>query len=164
MRNLLITGNGAALILPCGSTVRFDIEDYDIVSKFAWYKSPQGYVIAKTKGKRHDRRCITMHGVVMMRPDGVIIDHINRDRTDNRKNNLRYCSHSQNNMNAGKKKARNGLPQSKYRGVSWSSRINKWQVVVRIDGKLKHLGSYVSELDAAAVASPYFKTHFHGSA
>lgn len=162
MAKLLMTGNGAALQLPCGAVTMFDIEDYDLVVRQSWYLSKNGYVYAADRGRGKRRYTITMHSYLMMKPIGAVVDHINRNPLDNRKSNLRICTYSDNARNVGKKKAREGAKQSKYRGVSWSNTRNKWQVVVRVDGKLKHLGSFEHEHDAAAVADSYFKTYFHG--
>lgn len=80
----------------------------------------------------------------------MTIDHINRDRQDNTRKNLRACSYSENNRN------RPIAPNksSKYRGVSF--RRGRWQVVIRVNGKLTWLGSHDNEHDAAAIAAPYF--------
>lgn len=68
------------------------------------------------------------------------IDHINGVKSDNRIDNLRSCTKSQNMANVGK---RSGTSSS-YKGVSWHKRYNKWTVAARI-----HLGNFDSEEDAA---------------
>lgn len=147
--------------LPSGQSAIFDASDEDLISRFSWYMNPQGYAIAATKpGKSGEKRkTITMHGLVMMRPVGCIIDHINGNKLDNRKDNLRYCSYSENSMNA-KKKSRYGIPTSQHKGVSWHVR-GHWQIVVRIAGKITYIGKYDTEQEAAIAAAPYFQTHFH---
>ena len=146
------------LRMPDGSVAIYDSEDEDIVGKFKWYKNSKGYVFSPpTRDK--DSWCVTMHGLVMMRPVDCIVDHINGNKLDNRKENLRYCNQSENQKNV-KKKVRHGKSTSKYKGVSWSSR-GYWQVVVRVDGRLKFIGKYDNEQDAANAASPYFQTYFH---
>ena len=76
-----------------------------------------------------------------------IIDHFNNDTLDNRIENLRVLSNSQNNRNAKKRK---NCINSKYIGVRKCSK-NKWRAEIRIDGKKKHLGQFETELEAAEV-------------
>lgn len=145
--------------LPSGESALFDSEDSIIVTAQKWFKSPQGYALARPPTGSRKRQTITMHGYLMAVPKGVCIDHINGNKLDNRKDNLRYCDQSENGKNA-RKKSRNGVPTSKHKGVSWSNR-GYWQVVVRVEGKLKFIGKFDSESDAAKYAEPYFKTQFH---
>ena len=76
-----------------------------------------------------------------------IIDHFNNDTLDNRIENLRVLSNSQNNRNAKKRK---NCINSKYIGVRKCSK-NKWRAEIRIDGKKKHVGQFETELEAAEV-------------
>ncbi len=79
-------------------------------------------------------------------PSSKDIDHINNDLLDNRIENLRECSRSQNLMNRGKFKG----CTSKYKGVYFRKDIGKWQAAIRINGKTKHLGVFSNELEAHA--------------
>jgi hypothetical protein len=72
------------------------------------------------------------------------IDHINGKKDDNRIENLRWASRSQNCRN--KKKRAN--VSSQYLGVCYFKRDNNWTANIRINGKLKHLGYFATELDA----------------
>jgi hypothetical protein len=73
------------------------------------------------------------------------IDHINNDRTDNRIENLREATRFQNNRNKSSAKG----STSKYLGVSWANRANKWAAQIKVDGKNYHLGYFTVEEDAA---------------
>ena len=75
------------------------------------------------------------------------IDHINNIKDDNRLENLRWVNSSQNNRN--RKKLVNC--SSQYQGVCWDKRDKKWVAKIRINGKLKHLGLFDTELEAFAV-------------
>ena len=75
------------------------------------------------------------------------IDHININSLDNRIENLRVVNHSQNNRNKNKQPN----CSSKYIGVSWHNRGNKWEARIRINGKSKHLGYFDNEEEAAEV-------------
>lgn len=75
------------------------------------------------------------------------IDHINRDRTDNRLCNLRLATRSQNNMNRRQLDAN----RSGYRGVSFCKNTNKWVVRIRRDGRYDYLGLYATPEEASKV-------------
>ena len=81
-------------------------------------------------------------------PEGMEIDHINGSRLDNRIDNLRFVSRSQNHQN---KKKREGT-SSKYKNVNWNKAHQKWQVHFHLQGKQKHFGYFVTEKEAAAKA------------
>jgi len=68
------------------------------------------------------------------------VDHINRIKTDNRFENLRYCTRSENNLN------KDYVGNAK--GCHFDKRRNKWQSYIRINGKLKHLGYFDNEEEA----------------
>lgn len=72
------------------------------------------------------------------------VDHHNHDGLDNRRENLRVCTASQNTGNQRKTRGRSG-----YKGVTWNRRKEKWQAAIGVDGKSQHLGYYVSEEAAA---------------
>jgi hypothetical protein len=73
------------------------------------------------------------------------IDHINNDPADNRIENLRKATSSQNNRNRSSRKG----SSSKYLGVSWYKNYNKWVAEIRVDGTRYHLGYFTVEEDAA---------------
>ena len=64
------------------------------------------------------------------------IDHINRDSTDNRIENLRILTNQQNQWNTNAK------------GYCWDNLANKWRLQIRLNGKVKHLGYFEKEKDA----------------
>ena len=73
-----------------------------------------------------------------------LIDHIDINPINNRIENLRRVTQSQNNRNKNKKKN----CSSQYRGVSWYKPSNKWLAQINIAGKLKHLGYFTNEEEA----------------
>lgn len=135
-----------------GTVVLIDDEDLELVSKHSWFFVPQGYActhIQLAPGKKN-RRTMGMHRLILGDPPTQSIDHINRNRLDNRKENLRACTDSENNRNKSLVKGKT----SSYRGVSF--RRGRWQVVVRTNNGLKWLGYHETEQEAAKVAAPYF--------
>lgn len=84
------------------------------------------------------------------------IDHINRNTADNRIENLRPCTTSQNMFNTEKFKKN---PTSKYKGVSFHKIHKKYIAHVAINGKLKHLGYFLNEIEAAKAYDKCVKKH-----
>jgi len=95
-----------------------------------------------SKGKQQN---IKLHRFLMSAQEGQTVDHINRNTFDNKRANLRFLSSFASVINRGKQKK----ATSKYRGVCWHKRANKWVAEIRINGKSKHIGYFLSELDAA---------------
>ena len=101
---------------------------------------PKGYRVAVVDGKTY-----RVHHLVWMYHHGQFVpelDHINRKRSDNRIENLRPCTHSQ---NLGNSKARTG----KYKGVTFCKQTNKWRAQITIDGIHRCLGRHITEEEAA---------------
>ena len=127
-----------------------DIEDLPRLSETRWFSQKHYstyYAITNvTKGSSNTSHY--MHREIMGKPPaGMEIDHINGNGLDNRKENLRFCSHQQN-LQARRKK--NPKASSKYKGVSWEAKANKWRARIRrLSGGDKNLGLFNSELDAA---------------
>lgn len=90
------------------------------------------------------------------------VDHINRDKTDNKLENLRWVSMVENNRNKSKTVwGKTKLPQSTYKGVHWDNVKSKW--VVRTVDKLgvnKNLGRFDDEKEAAKAYNDYIKEEY----
>ena len=86
----------------------------------------------------------------------LYIDHINGDKLDNRKENLRLATNQQNSMN--RKPHKNS--SSKYKGVYWSKRENKWIAQIVINKKNKYIGRYQDEKEAALAYDKAAREHF----
>lgn len=122
-----------------------DQSDYKIVSKYKWYLS-SGYATAHEKQIKGVRPSVFMHRLVRKTPDGLFTDHINRNKLDNRKSNLRVCLAYQNMANVSKLKVKNKI-HSNFRGVCWDA--NRWLASVKSNNKLYKIGRFKSELHAA---------------
>ncbi len=114
------------------------------VNDEAGYLRPDGYVIITYKGKS-----IMAHRLAFLFTDGFLpeheVDHINGDKSDNRRDNLRFVSRSCNALNRNKPKDN----KSGYKGVCFDKRFGIFKAYVRRNGKLKHLGSYKTAIEAA---------------
>lgn len=86
------------------------------------------------------------------------VDHINGDRTDNRWNNLRSATQTENNHNVGLR--RNNT--SGVKGVSWDAERSRWFASITVNGKSKGLGRY-EEFDDAVAARKKAEAEYHGA-
>lgn len=119
-----------------------DDEDYDELSKYTWnYGMPQGYAARKIgyRGKK-----VYMHRQILDAPPKIDVDHINGNKLDNRRVNLRLVTRSQNLYNAA---PRGG--SSRFKGVCWNKPLGKWVASIQINRKLVHLGVFTDEIEAA---------------
>lgn len=95
-----------------------------------------------------------LHREVLNVPKHLMVDHINGDRLDNRKSNLRLCTDKGNSRN---KKAFSG----KYKGVHFAKGSNRWVAQITKNYKCHHLGCFKSE-DEAALAYNTAAKKLHG--
>lgn len=111
-----------------------DKEDFDLINSFdVYWFIEDGYVRAQTE-KNHIRKRINMHRVIIGAKDDEIVDHINTNRADNRRSNLRITNKSNNAINC-KPKGKFGL-----QGVSFHK--GKYRVNITVRGKRLYLGTY----------------------
>ena len=131
-----------------------DESDYIFVSAFKWYAQtcPNGKVYAARQKtisispKKQRTQLLTRFLFGLDDSDKRMIDHINHDTLDNRRENLRVCSRSQNCMNSIKK-VRNGKSTSKYKGVYFHE--NRWVAYIYNNKKQVRIGIFDKEEDAA---------------
>ena len=146
-------------VLTNGGTALVDESSYSFINRWSWQRHTKGYAYRSfTYGRKGERRCIQiyMHRLIARAKKGQQVDHINGDRLDNRKSNLRICSSSENAMN---RKKQSGF-SSRYKGVSWNSEISKWVAQIKIKGDQLSLGSFVNEISAAKAYNKAAKIHF----
>lgn len=115
----------------------FDIEDYDKVKNITWRLTDFGYIYGVYKNKKQ----VFIHQLITDFKYSTI-DHINGNKLDNRKCNLRPATPSQNAMN------RHNTPKSGYIGVYQRKDNNKWAAKICINYKPIYLGSFDNIEDA----------------
>jgi HNH endonuclease len=100
---------------------------------------------------------ISLHRFILglTQGDGTVVDHINRNRLDNRRINLRIGTTSLNAQN--RVFADHGA--SRHRGVTWHKQVQKWQAQAVVEGKVTYLGLFVDETEAASVAAEFRRQH-----
>lgn len=134
-----------------GAKVLIDDQDLPRVSDIRWHMS-DGYAKMNVRNNDGTWRKVGMHRFILGDACSQVVDHINRDKLDNRRCNLRGTTQSFNCRNIPRRKNKTSL----HRGVSWNAGKSAWQVVVREHGNLKWKGYYASEDEAARIAAPYF--------
>jgi hypothetical protein len=116
-----------------------DLEDVDKVKHRNWSIGSGGYPIASENYKH-----IRIHRLVMKPPQGMVVDHIDGDKLDNRKSNLRICTQQEN------KFARHAVDaKSGYKGVYYQKGNGRWWASVQARCHIYHLGRFDSAEKAA---------------
>jgi hypothetical protein len=138
-----------------------DDEDAPFLSKHKWYEKesrhPRGtfYAQASIKG-----RTVYMHRLILGAAKGQIVDHINRNKLDNRRCNLRFCTPVENAWNAA-----HPLGASGFRGVAREKRTrNSWTARLEHKGRVVYIGSYRSAEEAARARDVVARQLFGGFA
>ena len=85
------------------------------------------------------------------------VDHINGNRLDNRRSNLRVCPHQLNLHNTGKRTDK--IFTSNYKGVSWHRKAGKWQVGLCVRGRRINGGLFTEEVSAAKMSNKLMLEH-----
>lgn len=135
----ILTGKGEEILV--------DDEDFEKLSFYKWRTHTNGYVRTETFDNGRKSR-ILMHRLVLglTEGDGLIVDHINGVKTDNRRSNLRICTHAENLRNRGAPRSN----KTGFKGVSFHSRNKRFYAEIKVNGKRKYLGYFDSAQEAHA--------------
>ena len=110
----------------------------------AGHKNKKGYIEIRYNHKTLNAHRIAWYLQTGKDPKGMTIDHINGEKSDNRFKNLRIATHAENSRNRRKLKPKT----SKYKGVHWYTRKQKWRAVIGHEGRSIHLGYFHDEYEA----------------
>jgi hypothetical protein len=116
-----------------------DAADYEWLSRWTWTLC-NGYAGRREKGK-----LILMHREITQASKGMVVDHKNRNKLDNTRDNLHVCTQQENMRNRSKQ--RNA--SSRFVGVSYCKTRGKWRARIRFDGRSIYLGEFTEEVEAA---------------
>ena len=141
----IMNDQSKTITLTQGYEAIVDAEDYEELNKFQWYWGTKGYAVRGGGGRYGKQKKIYMHRAINNTPNELYTDHINHNKLDNRKKNLRTVTPQQNSMNRLSHKN----STSKYKGVSWNKGKHKWQASIKINYKSKGLGSFIDEEEAS---------------
>lgn len=147
----------AEVCLTRGMLALVDDADMQAVQQHRWFWQPTqrgrggGYAYTAIKG-----RTVYMHRLILTAPDGVEVDHANGDGCDNRRQNLRLCSHS---LNMANQRSAPGV--SGYRGVHpTQSSVRPFTVKLRCGGVDYRAGRFADVIDAAKAYDDLAIKHF----
>lgn len=131
-----------------------DRDVYEHVKGYSWFISAQGYAYSRL-GKGRRGKWVYLHRLATNAPAGMQVDHINRNRLDNRRANLRLCTRRQNLWNAGI----SSTNTSGYKGVSWDKKNKKWEANLRLPNKSLKIGRFAKLEDAVMAYNHAVKKH-----
>lgn len=150
------------LNLPHGKFALIDEEDFSKFSKYSWRLAGAGYVSrgvrlkAKYGGKH---KIFYLHREIMVAKKGEEVDHINNNKLDNRKVNLRICNHRQNHFN----RKGDTVSSSGFKGVSFKGdncKDRPWRTRIFANKKEIYLGNFATPQEAAEVYNIAAKRYF----
>lgn len=127
-----------------GKIAIVDNDDYIYLSSKSWYADVAGYAL-RTEKINGKKQAVWMHRLIMDCPKNKFIDHVNGDRLDNRKVNLRVCEHRQNLANTKIRKDN----VTGFKGVSVTKRSTSFEAKIQHQGKNIYIGRFKDKLDAA---------------
>lgn len=132
-RNVYFVHDDGSAVLKCGDTsILIDADSVDELSAYQWSVGTHGYV---THGAGRDQ--VLMHRLISKASGSDFVDHINRNKLDNRRCNLRLCTTRQNSMNRNKQVNNT----SGFKGVCQTAK-GKWQAQITYKGRSIYLGSF----------------------
>lgn len=134
-----VSGYVLTITTKSGSVIIADSEDFERLSKHSWCIDAKGYPVANVDGK-----LTTMQRFLMNPQKNMVVDHMNGDKLDNRKSNLRICTPRQNAQNQRGNKGRE-LPI----GIR-KTKAGKYVARICVDRKTIHIGTFQNIDDAVS--------------
>jgi hypothetical protein len=134
--------SGDVRLIPLGDSfyAYVDAADYEWLSQWTWYMCAGGYAGRTEKGT-----LILLHRAIMKPPKGMVVDHIDGNRANNCRFNLRVCTRRENERN---KRKRRGT-SSPYKGVYRERKTGKYYATCIYQGEHLHRGRFDDEIEAA---------------
>lgn len=137
-------------------TAIVDEQDFDKIKDYKWSSIFCGKAKSPYAVSSHFGKIVYMHRIVMGAKSDQFVDHIDGNGLNNSRENLRFATTSQNNMNQRKRSDNT----SGHKGISWCPDREKYQVYINIDRKRKSLGRYKTLEEAIYVRDQAVKAHY----
>ena len=132
-----------------------DDDMFDYLNQWKWMLNAQGYAIRNLLLKEGEG-IIRMHRVINNTPEDLQTDHINRNKLDNRRCNLRSVTNRENAFNVSTRK--NSL--SGHKGITWHKKAKKWETYIQVFDKKIHLGVFINIESAIKVREEAERKYF----
>jgi hypothetical protein len=149
-----------------GQVAIVDDADYDALSTYRWCAHRDRmtfYADRHASLPDGGRTTVRMHRQILGVAPGVEVDHENGNGLDNRRENIRICTHQENQWNANKW----ARATSRFKGVSWEKSRRRWVAAIRLRGKAQRgrpravwLGRFTDEESAARAYDAAARKHF----
>lgn len=137
-----------------GQVALVNDDDYAWLTQYHWHCTSTGYAAARIK-QNGKRRYIYMHRLLLDAQPGQFVDHIDGNRLNNTRDNLRFVTRLQNGWNRQRQSNMSG-----YKGVSWHDHHGKWQARIQHDGRQFFLGYFDDPVEAALAYDQAAEQHF----
>lgn len=134
-RPIRIEGDLAYIPLTKGYVATIDATDAHLVDDFNWRSLVVSHLVYAVTGNAN---ATLLHRLITSAPDGVYVDHKNRDGLDNRRDNLRLATPAQNQHN----QRTNTANHSGFKGVHFHKNGGKWRAQILVNGTRVSLGLY----------------------
>ena len=132
-------------------------EDFDRLKTFKWQLLKNGYLARHLPRDGQKQRMSYLHREILSASDAEYVDHIDGNKLNNKRGNLRICTQSQNGAN---RKSLNRNNQSGVRGVSWHRDAGKWRARIMVNRREIHLGLFENRDDAIQAWESAATKHF----
>lgn len=138
-----------------GMVALVDDEDYEKLNKYKWTALFCKWEIIYAV-RSENNSSVLMHRQILDAHKGITVDHINHNGLDNRRENIRLATVSENNMNRGKTKKN----KSGYKGAYFDKRKRKYRTTIRKNNRTIHIGYFDTAIEAARAYDNAVKQHF----
>lgn len=120
-----------------------DDDDYEWLNQWKWYVNDTGYAQRNVKNSLGRKTILKMHRLILGLEYGnrLEADHINRNKLDNTRKNLRVATRTENSFN----KIAHADSLTGIKGIYWNKEKSKWQAQIRINGKQTNLGRFCTK-------------------
>jgi hypothetical protein len=142
-----------------GKFAKVDDVDLELLSQYSWWFGSTGYAFCSVwiGGPSRKHKNLPMHRLIMgVNNPLILVDHINGDKLDNRRGNLRLSNKSTNSCNRPRTRANT----TGYKGVTRHGQCARFISQIRANGKNHYLGLFTTAQEAALAYNKAAKVHF----